>query len=58
MKKAYIAPAVQLYGVGTTEMLALSLHDNGGNALGSGDFGEDGEYEICSDKKDDWASQW
>lgn len=58
MKKAYIAPHLHRYAVATTGVLALSLHDNGGTPLGSSDFAEDGDYEICSDKKDYWASEW
>ena len=58
MKKTYIAPAVQLYDVDVTEMLALSLTDNGGSSLGSGDFGEDGDFEYCSDKKGYWEHEW
>ena len=58
MKKTYIAPAVQLYDVDVTEMLSLSLTDNGGSSLGSGDFGEEGGFEYCSDKKGYWEHEW
>ena len=58
MKKTYIAPAVQLYDVDVTEMLALSLTDKGGSSLGSGDFEENGDFEYCSDKKGYWEHEW
>lgn len=58
MKKKYIAPTVQLYDVDVTEMLALSLTDNGGSSLGSGDFEEGGDFEYCSDKKGYWEHEW
>ena len=49
---------MQLYDVDVTEMLALSLTDYGGSSLGSGDFGEDGDFEYCSDKKGYWEHEW
>ena len=49
---------MQLYDVDVTEMLALSLTDNGGSSLGSGDFEEDGDFEYCSDKKGYWEHEW
>ena len=49
---------MQLYDVDVTEMLALSLTDNGGSSLGSGDFEEDGGFEYCSDKKGYWEHEW
>ena len=58
MKKTYIAPAVQLYDVDVTEMLALSLTDNGDSPLDSGDFGDNGDFEYCSDKKGYWEHEW
>ena len=58
MKKTYNAPAVQLSDVDVTEMLALSLTDNGGSSLVSGDFGEEGGFEYCSDKKGYWEHEW
>lgn len=58
MKKTYIVPAVQLFEVGTIEMLALSLNDNGGTSLKGEDFGESGDFEYCSDKKGYWEEEW
>ena len=62
MKKAYIAPSLQTYEVRTDGMLALSTIDgagNGGADLGSGDFGGSGDFEICTNKKDQyWESEW
>lgn len=58
MKKSYIAPAVQIYDVDVTEMLALSLNDGGGMSLGSGDFGGSGDYEYCSDERGYWEHEW
>ena len=58
MKKTYIAPAVQLYDVDVTEMLALSLTGNEDSPLGSEDFEENGGFEYCSDKKGDWEHEW
>lgn len=61
MKKAYIAPSLQTYEFRTDGMLALSVIDggNGGNDLGSGDFGESGDFEICTNKKEGyWETEW
>ena len=58
MKKTYIAPAVQRYAVEATQMLALSLESNGGTQLGGSDFGEDGDFEICSERKGEWEHEW
>ncbi|MGM9694624.1 MAG: hypothetical protein ACI3YC_06415 [Alloprevotella sp.] len=57
MKKSYIAPAVQIYDVDVTEMLALSLNDGGGTSLGNGNF-ESGDYEYCSDERGYWEHEW
>lgn len=61
MKKAYIAPSLHTYEFRTDGMLALSLNDGGneGNGLGSGDFGESGDFEICTNKKEGyWETEW
>ena len=58
MKKIYMAPVSQSIEVRCDGMLALSLTDNGGNSIGSGDVGENGDFEICSDKKDYWDEEW
>ena len=62
MKKAYIAPSLQTYEFRTDGMLALSTIDGGGTGgadLGSGDFGESGDFEICTSKKEDyWETEW
>ena len=43
-------------------MLALSTINgggSGGNDLGSGDFGESGDFEICTNKKEGyWETEW
>ena len=43
-------------------MLALSTIDGGGTGgadLGSGDFGESGDFEICTSKKEDYReTEW
>ena len=36
----------------------LSLENNGGAQLGGSDFGESGDYEICSERKDPWQHEW
>lgn len=53
-----MAPAVERYEVNATQMLALSLENNGGEQLGGSDFGESGDYEICSERKDPWQHEW
>ena len=62
MKKVYIAPIVATYKICTDGMLALSMINNGGNGaqdLGSGDFGEGGDFEICTNKKEGyWDTEW
>lgn len=62
MKKVYIAPTVAAYEICTDGMLALSTINNGGNGgqdLGSGDFGETGDFEICTNKKEGyWDTEW
>ena len=61
MKKAYIAPSVQTYEFRTDGMLALSVINggNGGADLGSTDFGEEGNFEICTNKKEGyWETEW
>ena len=62
MKKVYIAPIVATYEICTDGMLALSMINNGGNGaqdLGSGDFGEGGDFEICTNKKEGyWDTEW
>ena len=62
MKKVYIAPPVATYEICTDGMLALSMINNGGNGgqdLGSEDFGEKGDFEICTNKKEGyWESEW
>ena len=43
-------------------MIALSPINGGGAGgadLGSGDFGESGDFEICTNKKDGyWETEW
>lgn len=59
MKKTYIAPLSQTHEFECSGMLALSTTDNGGNSLGSGDFGSEGDFEICSQKKEYWDdTEW
>ena len=62
MKKVYIAPTVVSYEICTDGMLSLSTINNAGNGgqdLGSTDFVNDGDYEICTNKKEGyWDSQW
>ena len=61
MKKVYIAPTVATYEICTDGMLALSPINggNGGQDLGETDFGESGNFEICTNKKDGyWESEW
>ena len=61
MKKVYIAPTVATYEICTDGMLALSMINggNGGQDLGETDFGENGDFEICTNKKEGyWDSQW
>lgn len=62
MKKAYIAPSLHTYEFRTDGMLALSTINGGGAGgadLGSGDFGESGDFEICTSKKEDyWETEW
>ena len=61
MKKTYMAPNSAAYEICTDGMLALSTINggNGGQDLGSGDFGESGGFEICTNKKEGyWDSQW
>lgn len=53
-----MAPVSQSIEVRCDGMLALSLTDNGGNSISSGDVGEGGDFEICSDKKDYWDEEW
>ena len=53
-----MAPVSQSIEVRCDGMLALSLTDNGGSSIGSGDVGESGDFEICSDKKDYWDEEW
>ena len=61
MKKVYIVPTVATYEICTDGIMALSTINggNGGQDLGSGDFGENGDFEICTNKKEGyWDSQW
>ena len=58
MKKIYMAPVSQSIEVRCDGMLALSLTDNGGSSLGSGDVGESGDFEICSEGKEYWDTEW
>lgn len=62
MKKAYMAPKSAVYEICTNGMLALSLIDNGGGNgedLGSTDFESGGDFEICTNKKDEyWNKEW
>ncbi len=58
MKKIYMAPVSQSIEVRCDGMLALSLTDNGGSSLGSGDVGEGGNFEICSEEKEYWDTEW
>ena len=58
MKKTYMAPAVERYEVNATQMLALSLENNGGEQLDGSDFETSGDYEICSERKDPWQHEW
>ena len=61
MKKTYMAPNSAAYEICTDGMLALSTINggNGGQDLGSGDFGNEGDFEICTNKKEGyWDSQW
>ena len=59
MKKTYIAPVSQSIDFqcdGT--LLSLSLTEkSGGGTLGNGDV-ESGDYEICSNKKEYWETEW
>ena len=58
MKKVYIAPTVATYEICTDGIMALSITNNDGADLGSGDFGENGDFEICTNKKEGiWGSQ-
>ena len=61
MKKVYIAPKVATYEICTDGMLALSTINggNGGQDLGETDFGESGNFEICTNKKEGyWDTEW
>ena len=61
MKKVYIAPTVATYEICTDGMLALSTINggNGGADLGETDFGESGNFEICTNKKEGyWDTEW
>ena len=59
MKKTYIAPLSQTHEIECKGMLALSTTNNGEDPLGSGDFGEGGDFEICSQKKEYWDdTEW
>lgn len=59
MKKAYITPAIHIIDVQGSEILALSYTDNGGNAIGGEDTGEDGDFEVCTSKKGIWGdTEW
>ena len=61
MKKVYIAPTVASYEICTDGMLALSTNNdiNGGEGLGETDFGENGDFEICTNKKEGyWDTEW
>ena len=61
MKKVYIAPTVATYEICTDGMLALSTINggNGGQDLGETDFGENGGFEVCTNKKEGyWESEW
>ena len=62
MKKVYIVPTVATYEICTDGMLALSTINNGGNGgqdLGETDVGEDGDFEICTNKKEgDGEYEW
>lgn len=51
MKKAYITPAVSIVDIECSGILALSAIDNGGNPIGGTDI-DDGDFEICSQKKE------
>lgn len=53
-----MAPVSQSIEVRCDGMLALSLTDNGGSSLGSGDVGESGDFEICSEGKEYWDTEW
>ena len=61
MKKTYMAPNSAAYEICTDGMLALSTIDggNGGADLGETDFGESGNFEICTNKKEGyWDTEW
>ncbi|MGM9688556.1 MAG: hypothetical protein ACI3YD_05845 [Alloprevotella sp.] len=56
MKKIYMAPVSQSIEVRCDGMLALSCTDD--TTLGSGDVGESGDFEICSEGKEYWDTEW
>lgn len=59
MKKTYISPFLQAHEIEYNGLLALSTTENGGESLGETDFGEEGEYEICTQKKTNWDNtEW
>ena len=58
MKKVYIAPTVATYEICTDGIMALSITNNNNVDLNSSDFGNGGNYEICTNKKEGiWGSQ-
>ena len=68
MKKVYIAPTVATYEICTDGIMALSTTDKGnGQALTQDDI-DNGDYEVCTNKKEGiwgspkkegiWDSQW
>ena len=50
---------MQAHEIEYNGLLALSTTENGGASLGETDFGAEGDYEICTQKKTNWDNtEW
>ena len=55
MKKTYKTPETQVFKVQPSQIIMLSANNT---TLSSEDFGENGNYEICTKEENRWGAGW